>query len=58
MSQTILSPCIGTCTLRDDSLCAGCWRHVDEIARWGSMSPRQRELLMEQILPTREQELA
>lgn len=58
VNQPILSPCIGTCTLRPDSLCAGCWRHVDEIALWGSMSAEQRELLVEQVLPAREQELA
>lgn len=58
MSRAILSPCMGTCTLRADDLCAGCWRHVDEIAVWGRLSDEQRERLMEHVLPLREQELS
>ena len=25
------SPCIGVCTLNEDSICIGCDRHIDEI---------------------------
>ena len=25
------SPCIGTCTLDEDDVCVGCWRHIDDI---------------------------
>ena len=33
------SPCISVCTMDDASgLCEGCFRTIDEIAAWGSMS--------------------
>jgi predicted Fe-S protein YdhL (DUF1289 family) len=33
-------------------LCAGCWRTLDEIARWGTMSDTEREAVMT-ALPAR-----
>lgn len=35
-SFQIKSPCTGICTLNDRNVCAGCFRSLDEIARWGS----------------------
>ncbi len=29
------SPCIGTCTLNEDNVCIGCWRHISEIIETG-----------------------
>ena len=29
------SPCIGVCTLNEDSICIGCDRHIDEIIECG-----------------------
>lgn len=52
--QPVLSPCIGICQLDDTGLCAGCLRSGDEIARWLSMSPAEREHLMHNVLPLRE----
>ena len=26
-----VSPCVGICTLNEDSICIGCDRHIDEI---------------------------
>jgi len=25
------SLCIGTCTLNEEDICIGCWRHIDDI---------------------------
>ncbi|MEC7679768.1 MAG: DUF1289 domain-containing protein [Planctomycetota bacterium] len=32
------SPCTGICKLNRQNICEGCFRTVDEIARWGSSS--------------------
>ena len=52
--RAVLSPCIGVCEVRDDGLCAGCLRTLDEIARWGTMGDGERLRLMESVLPSRE----
>ena len=52
--RAVLSPCIGTCTMRDDGLCDGCLRTIDEIARWGTMGDGERLRLMGEVLPVRE----
>ncbi len=42
----IESPCIRKCTLDDNDVCVGCFRHIDEICAWGSASnDRRREIL-------------
>ena len=53
-SKPILSPCIGLCQLGADGLCDGCLRSGEEIARWISMSDRERQWMMENTLPQRE----
>ncbi|WP_425517668.1 DUF1289 domain-containing protein [Stenotrophomonas geniculata] len=37
-ARVVASPCIGVCTLDPDRQCTGCGRHIDEIARWSSIS--------------------
>lgn len=54
VDQAILTPCIGVCSLRLDGLCDGCLRTTDEIARWSSLSDRERERLMDEVLPARD----
>jgi predicted Fe-S protein YdhL (DUF1289 family) len=40
---TATSPCIGICELDSASgLCRGCWRTLQEIAKWGGMSATER----------------
>ena len=36
------SPCINVCRMKDDGLCEGCLRTIDEIACWGS-APEARK---------------
>lgn len=36
------SPCINVCTLDERAYCLGCYRHLDEIARWGRMSAEEQ----------------
>jgi predicted Fe-S protein YdhL (DUF1289 family) len=48
--MTIESPCNKTCTMHPVSgLCIGCGRTLDEIARWGAMSPRERAEILTQL---------
>jgi uncharacterized protein len=49
----ISSPCIKICTMDPRaSLCAGCGRTLDEIARWGTMTESERLRVMG-LLPAR-----
>ena len=42
-AATAASPCIGICRLDEGSgLCTGCYRTIQEIARWGSMGRDER----------------
>jgi predicted Fe-S protein YdhL (DUF1289 family) len=52
--KTVLTPCIGICTLDAQGLCEGCRRSGDEIARWMYMSDAERAHLMSDVLPRRE----
>ena len=52
--RAVLSPCVGICEMRDDGLCAGCLRTLDEIARWGTLGDDERLRLMESVLPARD----
>ena len=44
------SPCINICVLDPDrGLCRGCYRSLDEIARWGMFSAAERTRIMETL---------
>ena len=46
----IETPCIKVCVMDSASgLCRGCGRTLDEIARWGSLSDREREIIIEML---------
>lgn len=49
-ARAIVSPCIKVCTMDPTTgLCAGCGRTLDEIARWGGMSDRERDAIMREL---------
>lgn len=53
LAPAIESPCIKICVIDPArGLCTGCWRSLDEIARWGSMTPAERRTIMA-ALPAR-----
>ena len=56
--KPMLTPCVGICTLDRDGYCEGCWRTVDEIARWASLSDEERARIMRDVLPQRETQRA
>ncbi|TBN39435.1 DUF1289 domain-containing protein [Paracoccus subflavus] len=46
----IRSPCIKVCAIDPASgLCAGCWRTLDEIADWASLTPEARRRIMDDL---------
>ena len=44
------SPCISVCRMRaSDGLCEGCWRRLDEIARWAQMDDAEKHSVWMQL---------
>ncbi|MDW4547904.1 DUF1289 domain-containing protein [Defluviimonas sp. D31] len=55
--QEIDSPCVKICTIHPvERLCVGCLRSIDEIGRWGRMTPEERRAVMAD-LPARQPRL-
>lgn len=51
MNDVVESPCVEVCQLRKgEKVCRGCYRTLDEIARWGKISPAQRRIIMNELL--------
>ena len=51
------SPCIKVCVMDFElGLCKGCYRSMEEIERWGSMSDSERERVLA-ILDERKEQL-
>lgn len=51
--NAVRSPCVKVCAMDPArGLCRGCWRTLDEIARWGALHDRERERIMA-ALPAR-----
>jgi predicted Fe-S protein YdhL (DUF1289 family) len=48
-----LSPCVNLCTLDREGICVGCYRSIDEIARWGSMTLSERRQVLEAVAERR-----
>lgn len=43
----VTSPCVNICRMDDDNrYCIGCWRTLDEIKQWSTMSDDQRAAVM------------
>ena len=48
------TPCIKVCQMDPaKGVCIGCCRTLDEIARWGGMSEREREIVMRELADRR-----
>ncbi|MGR9046520.1 MAG: DUF1289 domain-containing protein [Gammaproteobacteria bacterium] len=41
-AQPIPSPCVGNCCLDNDDVCLGCFRHLEEIKKWGLVNDKER----------------
>lgn len=46
----IESPCVKICVVHPEArLCVGCYRSIDEIARWSRMTPEARRAVMAEL---------
>lgn len=45
--QQIESPCIRNCCLDTQDICAGCFRHIDEIVGWQQRSNEQKNEILQ-----------
>jgi predicted Fe-S protein YdhL (DUF1289 family) len=41
----VISPCINVCKM-EQGLCAGCFRSIDEIARWANAGDDEKRLIL------------
>lgn len=41
-----MSPCISVCVLNEADICTGCYRTLDEIVDWPSMSPVDKRAVL------------
>lgn len=47
--QTVVSPCIGVCSMDDLSgLCLGCYRTIEEIQNWWDMDDANKQAVIAQ----------
>lgn len=54
----IESPCMQICVIHPaERICTGCYRTIEEIARWSRMEPEERRTIMQE-LPLRAPKLA
>lgn len=45
-----LSPCTNICVMHPrEGICAGCYRTMDEIIAWGSLTDARRQAIMDEL---------
>ncbi len=50
MSEAIWSPCKKICVVdRNESICVGCFRTLDELGRWTAMSKDERLQIKDEL---------
>jgi len=54
-SHRIPSPCVRNCCLDDEDICLGCFRSLEEICLWGSLSANDKMTTMELAAKRREE---
>ena len=51
-TAVVISPCINVCKI-EDGLCAGCFRSLDEIARWAAAADEDKRLILAAVAQRR-----
>ena len=52
--MAVKSPCVEVCRMDPaKDVCAGCWRTLDEIARWRDMGDVEREAVLATVVARR-----
>ncbi|MCX7145444.1 MAG: DUF1289 domain-containing protein [Sulfuritalea sp.] len=54
MPEAVASPCINVCRM-EEGLCAGCFRTIDEIARWANSGDEDKRLILAAVAQRRPQ---
>jgi len=44
----VLSPCINICEVDETNICTGCYRSLNEIAAWSSLSNTEQRMVVDQ----------
>ncbi|HEX6928136.1 MAG TPA: DUF1289 domain-containing protein [Gammaproteobacteria bacterium] len=47
------SPCVQNCSLNEQRICRGCFRHLDEIMSWPDASEEMRRSILERAAARR-----
>jgi uncharacterized protein len=53
--MNVPSPCINLCRLDGHGICPGCFRTLDEIARWSRMSELEKSQVFDMLEGRREE---
>jgi predicted Fe-S protein YdhL (DUF1289 family) len=54
MPARVQSPCVEVCQMNPErALCAGCYRTLDEIARWSQMTEAERAAVLAELVARR-----
>ena len=63
--MNVPSPCVNLCRVDQEGLCLGCFRSLDEIARWSRMAESEKSSVIaalderrENFAPARHREIA
>jgi predicted Fe-S protein YdhL (DUF1289 family) len=46
VSDVVSSPCVNICEVNDANICTGCYRSLDEISTWSSLSNSEQKIIV------------
>lgn len=47
--ESLVSPCINICSLDEEEICMGCFRHIDEIRLWSKTDIATQQKILANI---------
>lgn len=53
--KKIKSPCQLICTYDENRICIGCFRSLEEVAKWDSFTEEQKQQVLDNIIKRREE---
>ncbi len=51
--ETVNSPCVRNCSLDEQRICRGCFRHLDEIVSWPDADEQRRRDILDRAATRR-----
>jgi uncharacterized protein len=55
MKKTVKSPCQLICTYDDERICIGCYRSMEEVSNWDSLTNEEKQKVIDNTNKRREQ---